>query len=162
LDKINKIFENKIIYAGEVKDNGFVKNITKTSCSLLTNGDILEKVTKNYDLYFWWSDLPIYKREHLTLFFNVIKYESLNWYHFDHIIYLSYLILHHDFIIVNITPLINHSWSLESYNNTDINKLKMLKSHNYGFSFLTRSLYNNHIEFLKNEGTFLLYHLDRC
>jgi hypothetical protein len=160
LDKSNKIFKNKIIYAGEVKDSTNI-NIIKTSCSLVTDGDILEKLTKNYSLFFWWSDLPVYKREHLTHFFNVIKYDSLNWFQFDHTIYLSYLILHHDFRIENITPLINVNFSLESYNTTDINNLKILKSLNYGFSFLTEPLYYNHIDFLKNEGTFLLYHLDR-
>ena len=160
LDKINKIFENKIIYAGEYKDD-HIKNVIKTSCNLVTDGNMLEKITKNYSLYFWWSDLPVYKREHLTHFFNVIKYDSINWFHFDHKIYLSYLILHHDFRITNITPFINVNWSLESYNTTDINNLKILKSLNYGFSFLTKPLYNNHIDFLKNEGTFLLYHVDR-
>lgn len=160
LNRINKIFENKIIYAGELQSDDW-KNIIKTSCSLLTDQDILEKVTKNYSLYFWWSDLPVYKREHLTHFFNVIKYDSINCYHFDHKIYLSYLILHDKFRIVNITPFININWSLESYNTTDIKYLKILKSLKYSFSFLTKPFYNNHIDFFKKEGTFLLYHLDR-
>jgi hypothetical protein len=161
LDKINKIYENKIIYAGEVYYNEIINNITKTSCNLVTNEDTLEKITKNYSLYFWWSDLPVYKREHLTHFFNVIKYDSINIYHFDHIIYLSYLILHDNFKIINITPFINHNWSLESYNTTDINNLIILKSLNYSFSFLNKLCYYNHIDFFKNERTFLLYHLDR-
>ncbi len=127
----------------------------------MTNDDTLEKITKDFSLYFWWSELPVYKREHLTHFFDLVKYDSINYYHFDHIIYLGYLIIHHDFKIVNITQFINHRWSLECYNTTNINNLKILKSLDYGFSFLTEHLYNNHIDFLKNEKTFLLYHLDR-
>jgi hypothetical protein len=160
LNKINKIYENKIIYAGE-NDSDTIKNTTKSSCNLLIDGETLEKITKKYTMYFWWSDLPVYKREHLTHFFNVVKYTSINWFHFDHIIYLSYLILHHNFNIVNITPLLKRNWSLEAYNTTNINDLQILKSHNYGFSFLTMNFYNNHVEFLRNEGTFLIYHLDR-
>jgi hypothetical protein len=160
LDKINKIYESKIIYAGETH-NDWVKDITKSSCNLVSNEDTLKIVTNNYSLYFWWSDLPVYKREHLTHFFNVIKYDSINWFHFDHIIYLSYLILHDNFKIVNITPFINHNWSLESYNTTDINNLRILKSLNYSFSFLNKLFYSNHIDFFKNEKTFLIYHLDR-
>jgi hypothetical protein len=91
----------------------------------------------------------------------VINYNSINWYHFDHKIYLSYLILHHNFTILNITPILNHSMSLETYNTTNIEDLKILKSFNYGFSFLNRYFYNNNVEFLKNEGTFILFHVDR-
>jgi hypothetical protein len=66
LDKINKIYNNKIIYAGEVQDMN-VKNITNTSCNLICNDSKLENITKNYRLYYWWSDLPIYKRDHLLI-----------------------------------------------------------------------------------------------
>jgi hypothetical protein len=64
---INKIYENKIIYAGEISDYGGLK-VVKTSCSLIKDGDKLEQITKNYTLCFWWSDLPVYKREHLSHF----------------------------------------------------------------------------------------------
>jgi hypothetical protein len=155
---INRIFENKIIYAG--KTSHTIK-ITKTSCDLFENKDKLEEITENYTLYYWWSDLPVYKREHLTSFFDVIQYHTINWYHFDHIIYLSYLILYYDFTIFNITPILNHHWSLESYVTKDIDHLKKLKSIHYGFSYIIQHLYIHNIDFFTNEGTFLLYHLDR-
>lgn len=157
---INKIFENKIIYAGKVSHDLAI-NITKTSCNLLMNADTLEKITENYTLYFWWSDLPVYKREHLSHFFSLIDYTNINWHHFDHVIYVSYLILHHDFTILNITPLLNHSWSLEMYNTQNIDNLQTLKSIHYSFSYITKYLYSNYVDFFKNENTFLLYHLDR-
>jgi len=161
-DKINEIYKNKIIYAGKVVTEQHI-NITKTSSNLLIAGnDKLEKITENYTLYFWWSDLPVYKRTFLKHFFEIINYNDINWYHFDHIIYLNYLILYHNFNIKNITPYIdNNNYGLESYNTTDINNLYILKSFQYGFSFITKQLYINHNEYLKNEGSFLLYHLDR-
>jgi hypothetical protein len=125
------------------------------------NADTLEQITENYTLYFWWSDLPVYKREHLTHFFSLIEYNNINWYHFDHVIYVSYLILHHDFTLLNITPLLNHPWSLEMYNTQNIDNLQTLKSIHYSFSYITNHLYSNYVDFFKNENTFLLYHLDR-
>jgi len=158
LNIINNIFENKVIYAGKTNDDLAIK-ITKSSCNLLIN-EKLEKITENYTLYYWWSDLPIYKREHLTHFLSLIEYNNLTWFTFDHVIYLNYLILHHDFTILNVTPILNHHWSLESYNTTNIDNLQTLKSIHYGFSFITPHLYNRYVDFLRNERTFLLYHLD--
>lgn len=159
--KINKIFKNKIIYAGETNDEN-INSITKNSVDLIIDKEQkLEKITKNYKLYFWWSDLPVYKKDHLTHFFSVINYNNLTWYHFDHVIYTSYLLLYQKFNIVNITPILNIHWSLESYNTLDIDNLHKLQSNKYGFSFITKQLYDNHKEFLQQEGCFLLYHLDR-
>ena len=51
---------------------------------------------------------------------------NFSWYHFDNTIYLSYLLLHHNFTIINITPLLNYNWSLECYNTNNINNLQLL------------------------------------
>lgn len=163
LNKINKIYEHKIIYAGNASESrqNEVKVITKHSTNLIIDGNTLEQITQNYTLFFWWSDLPVYKRTHLTHFFSLINYDNIVPAHFDHITYLSYLMLHHNFTILNVTPILNHYWSLESYNTTNIDNLNILKSINYGFSFIIPHFYNNNKDFLRNEGSFLLYHLDR-
>jgi len=158
LNKINSIFENKTVYSGE--QTCFL-NITKLSAELICNDNRLIDKTNNYKLYYWWSDLPVYKREHLDDFFSKIDYSNINWNHFDHKIYLNYLILYHDFYLLNVTQLIGHKWSLESYNGDNIEDLIKLKSNNYGFSFIIPKLFLKHREFLMNEGSFLLYHLDR-
>jgi len=161
LNKIESIFKNKTIYAGNC---GNTSNITNTSANLFSNENInkLKHITNNFTLYYWWSDLPVYKREHLNDFFNKIGcYDRVEWGHFDHLIYLNYLILYHNFNILNITHLINRNWSLESYTTNDIEKLKILKKNNYSFSWITPKLWKQHQLFLMNEGSFLLYHLDR-
>jgi len=160
LNKILKIYENKIIYAGETNCKK-MKDIIKSSTTLIYNGNQLKNITKKYTLYFWWSDLPVYKREHLTDFFYKINYSNINWNHFDHKVYLSYLVLYHNFNIINLTEIIGINWSLESYNTDNIDNLNLLKLNNYGFSYITTNFYRNHINFFMNEGTFLLYHLDR-
>jgi len=107
LNKINKIYENKIIYAGEIMSE--TRNMVTQKCaSLFKNKSINEfkNITNNFTLYYWWSDLPVYKRTHLEDFFNSISIDNLDWYHFDHMIYLNYLILYHNFTILNITKLI--------------------------------------------------------
>ena len=123
--------------------------------------DELKNITNNFQLYYWWSDLPVYKREHLTDFFSKICYNNINWNHFDHKIYLNYLILYHKFNILNFSNLINHYWSLESYNTNNKENLSILKNNNYGFSWATPRFLNNHKDFLMKEGCCLLYHLDR-
>ena len=63
--------------------------------------------------------------------------------------------------MVNLTKLINHNFSLESYNTNNKNHLKLLEENKYGFSFVVPKFYNNHKEFLNKQKCFLLYHLDR-
>ena len=46
---------------------------------------------------------------------------------FDHIIYLNYLVLYHNFKFINIKRLIGRKWSLESYYDKNINNLEILK-----------------------------------
>ena len=159
LNKINKIYENKIVYAGEQPNNTDFMNIIKHSANLICNESESEKITKNYTMYYWWSDLPVYKREYLADFFSKIDYSNIVWYHFDHIIYLNYLILYHEFDIIDMTRLINH-WSFELYNPID-HHVQSLKSNKYGFSFITNKIYNNNKQFFINEGSFILFHLDR-
>lgn len=161
VQKINAIFKNKIIYAGQTHNEN-IKSITKNSSDLIKDEQQeLEKIIQNYELYFWWSDLPVYKKDHLQHFFSVIQYDNITWYHFDHVIYLCYLLLYQKFKIINLTPILNLHWSLESYHTTDIHHLYQLESYGYGFAFLTKQLYETHTEFLKQHGCFLLYHLDR-
>ena len=165
LNKINKIYQNKLIYAGSTKYQ-HVRNerIIKESASVFINNEDVNKlknITNNFKLYYWWSDLPIYKREHLTDFFSKICYDNIIWHHFDHIIYLNYLILYHNFNILNVSDLIRGPRSLESYNTNDKKHLSILKNKNYGFSWATSQFFNKYKDFLLKEGCFLLYHLDR-
>ena len=162
LNKINKIFENKLIFAGNSRSSQ-TYIITKASASIFINNDVdtLKNITNNFQLYYWWSDLPVFKREHLIDFFHKICYDNIGSSHFDHKIYLNYLILHRKFNILNFSNLINHNWSLESYNTNNNENLNILKNNNYGFSWATPTFLNDHKEFLMKEGCFLLYHLDR-
>lgn len=160
--KINKFYNSKKIFSGEVDKKNF-KRITKKSCNIFKSIDDknkLKELTMNYKLYYWWSDLPVYKGSHLDDFFSKINYDFV-WHHFDHKIYLNYLVLYYNFEFINITPIIGRKFSLEMYKESNINNLEILKKHSYTFSWIIPWLFNKHKEYLMENGSFLLYHKDR-
>ena len=71
-NKIQNIFTNKKIYAGDT--SGIAMTITETSANIFPNNiDVLKNITKNFTMYFWWSDLPVYRTADITPFFNMIN-----------------------------------------------------------------------------------------
>jgi hypothetical protein len=123
--------------------------------------EYLKDITNNFTLYFWWSDLPVYRREDIIPFLNMIKYEKLIWESFDYLIYQYYLILYHGFKIINITPITNINFSLENLNTNDMNILQKLIDIKYGFSWVNSKMYNLNKDFLDSQKSFLIFHLDR-
>jgi len=164
-EKLNNFFENRLLYAGETDNNDVSKIIKTCGDVFLCENDkcIINKITNNYSLYLWWSDMPIYKRSHLKDFFEKINFNSanINWNHFDHLIYVYYLLLYQNFSIINLTNIINIKWSLECYYTDDINNLYILKNNKYTFSWVTPKLFNRFKDFFIENKTFLLYHIDR-
>jgi len=159
--KIEQIFYNKKIYAGDTTGI-WVTKITKTSAELFPEKyEYLKDITKDFSLYFWWSDLPVYRRSDINEFFNMINYDNIIWEHFDYIIYQYYLILFHNFEIINTTPITDIKWSLEGLNTNNINILNKLLDIKYGFSWNSNIFYNNNKTFFESQGGFLIYHIDR-
>jgi hypothetical protein len=158
--KIQQIFDNKKIYAGHT-DKGALPCITQTSANLFPEKhDLLKNITNDFSLYFWWSDLPVYRRVDITPFFNMINCDIIVWEHFDHIIYQYYLILYHGFEIINTTPITGIKWSLEEFRINDIDILNKLVGINYGFSWIAKKTYELNKNFIESQKGFLLYHLD--
>ena len=159
--KIKQIFETKKIYAGKT-DDYWANHITRTSADLFPDKqEMLKTLTDDFKLYFWWSDLPVYRRTDITPFLNMINYDSITWYHFDFIIYQYYLLLFHNFEIVNITPITNIHTSLEGLNTSNPDVLNQLLDINYGFGWNTKQFYNLNKVFVESQKGFLIYHLDR-
>jgi hypothetical protein len=160
-DKIKNIFINKYIYAGQTDIDSAI-TITKVSANMFEEKyEYLKDITNNFTLYFWWSDLPVYKREDIIPFLNMIKYEKLIWESFDYLIYQYYLILYHGFKIINITPITSINFSLENLNTNDMNILQKLIDIKYGFSWVNSKMYNLNKDFLDSQKSFLIFHLDR-
>jgi len=161
-DKINKIFNNKKIYAGDTT-GVWVNIISNISANVFPDKiNELKKITNDFNLYFWWSDLPVYRKSDLIHFFDTFNYENIVWHHFDHLIYQYYLILFHDFKIIDTTPITNRKWSLEGLNTNDPLVLNKLLEIDYGFSWNNKSFYNIAKEYIiMNKGLFI-YHVDSC
>lgn len=157
LHKLDDIYINKQIYG--LKGSQFKILITDNIKSF--NNIDQSKLSNEY--YYWWSDIPVYRRTDLNNFFNVIK-PNLFTYSFDHLIYLNYLILYENFKIINVNPLLDTTvGSLELYYNQsgDISKLEKLNDIGYGFSYINKQLYEFNKDYLNKKGTFIIYHLDR-
>ena len=162
-NKINDFFSKKIIYSGKIK-NKHNKRIIETTCNSFKDKNDCDKlkVDLNKNNYYWWSDVPYVKRTHISDFFNKLKdIKKYTWYHFEHILYLNYLYLYHDFIFVNISTILEKYPSLESFYTTNTNKLIELNNSGYIFSWVTPRLYYNNIDTIKDNKPFILYHLDR-
>ena len=163
-NKIDAIFKNKKVYGGYT-DHSDIHKITESTATIFNNGADIVKIkenTSNYKLFYWWSDLPVYKRSHLKDFFSKINYNDLTWYHFDHMVYLNFLFLYHGFQFINITDSLNIRWSLENFETNDIKQLDLLKNKlNYTFSWVNPSLYQEHKKYLIKNGSFIIFHLDR-
>jgi hypothetical protein len=160
-DKIKQIFDNKKIYAGDITGK-WVSRIIQSSATLFPESyDFLNMITNNFTMYFWWSDLPVYRRTDIVPFFNMINYDNIIWEHFDYIIYQYYLILYHNFEIINTTPITNVQWSLEGLDTDDSTILNTLLDINYGFSWNTKKMYELNKTFIESQKGFLIYHLDR-
>lgn len=162
LKSINTFFDNKLIYAGETPQEE-IHNIIYNSSNIFDNynKEKLKEITNNFTLYSWWSNMPIYKREHIAHFFDTINDNNINWFHFDHLIYTFYLLLYHSFNIINITHIIGNRWSMESYNTDNIEHLIILEQNKYSFDWITLKLFDKFKDHFINRNCLLLYHLDR-
>lgn len=161
LGKIESFFANKQIYAGRCAsgDGGNTTNGTRGFPE--EQREKLRQLTDDYKFQFWWSDLPVYKREHLPHFFGVCPIPDTIYSRPDHTIYQCYLVLYHGFEFVNITPHIGVQSSLEGFVTRNVEKIHTLSRLGYGHSWVTSSQYGLNADVLNNLGTFLVYHLDR-
>ena len=161
-NKIKSIFENKKIYSGHTKC--WVNDVNSECAKLFPNDyENLRVKMQDFHLFSWWSDVPVYRRSDLLHFFDLINYDNITRYHFDYLIYQNYLILYHEFEIINITPLTGISFSLEELNlrANDTGVLNTLIDIQYSFSWVTKSTFSMIPEFIKQQGGFMIYHLDR-
>jgi len=171
-EKLTNIFKNKSIYAGHL--NGRVDiSIINIKCATIFEEHYYElaELTEDFMLYWWYSDINVYRRADLEDFFKTIRYNEITphllYEHFDYIIYQYYLIIKERFTIINTTDITGVNWSFERlYNNhnniephkTIINRLSDIK---YGFGWVNKILYERNIDNIVSKGTFIIYNLDR-
>ena len=163
---MKNVTTNKKIIGGNVS-NSTNKDYTKIIQNSLTNNvpyedvNTLKKISKDYNIYTWWSNLPVYDCKKATEFLQWINFnntyflDKINWYVFDDLLYNYFLILKYDFELI-IIPEINSS--LETANNSIIQKVDKTICKLYWVAY---SVYKEDVEYYKNNNFILVYHLDR-
>lgn len=166
-DKIRSMFDNKKIYGG-ISGRDYIYRINKFSSNLFSQDEqnIIKDKTNNFRVFFWWSDIPVYKRAHLEDYLQKINFNNINWSniiwdHFDYIIYQYYLILTKGFEIIDYTHIINHGLSIEQLFIESTEVMEKINNMQFGFSWMTKTLFNRNKEYLLKKKTFMIYHLDR-
>lgn len=164
--KIETLFENKNLYAGNVANNDFRKYFAH-SLNVFVNDDDnkrIQTLLENGDLYHWWSDLPVICRDHLPEFFTSVGWPDM---HEDKLMadpgnmYGHFLALYHGFSIINTTPITKRPYSLEWLITSDKMILDKLSEIGVGFCWVLAQLYDMNKTYFDNKKTFLLFHTDR-
>lgn len=170
-DKFKNFCDNKKIIGSLINTNDFrhnlIKDINVSSSCFFNNSEHyneLINITNNFNLYFWFSDIPIYNMSYMNDYFKFINFnnyeefiEKIKWYVFDYIPYVYYITLFKNYSIINIKEYgLTREWSLESmpietYRNV-IDKI------NYRPLWLIYNTYNENKDNLKNDDIILTYH----
>lgn len=176
-NNVSKKFEifcnNKKIIGSSINTHDYrhkiINDINISSSIYFKNTPHYEKliaITNNFNLYFWFSDIPIYNMSYITSFFSFIKFneyaqfvENTKWEVFDYIPYVYFVALFHGYSIINIKDYgLTREWSLESmpfktYQQV-INKI------NYRPLWLIQNTYSENKDILDNDDIILIYHLN--
>jgi hypothetical protein len=163
LSKIEDIFKRKRMYGTDVKCT-YGSTIMAICASLFANEyEAMKNMTKNYTMWFWWSDIPVYRRKDLEGFFNKINYTNIVWDHFDYAIYQYYLIITEGFYIIDVSSIVHKSGcdSIENMKTNDTELLEELSKAGLGLGLVNESLYKMNKEYLIKKGSFIRFNLDR-
>lgn len=171
-DKFNNFCNKKIIIGSKISTNcserEFINKINKSSSCFFNNCpeylNKLNNITGNFDIYFWFSDIPIYDMEILPEYLKFIDFEDyssfinkIDWYCFDYISYCYYCFLFKDYSLLNIKEYnITREWSLESM---PIETYKNVYN-NIGYMplWVIQNTYNENKDFLDTHAAIMYYH----
>ena len=152
---------NKII--GGIIDNETNNNLKTSLTHHIPYEDIdkLKKISKDYTIFTWWSNLPVYDCKKAKEFLEYIQFnnttfiDKIVWSVFDDLMYNYYLILKYNFQLVVIPGL---KFSLET---ADDNTVKYVDQNICKLYWVNFSAYKTDNEYYKNNNFIIVYHLDR-
>ncbi len=168
-EKANAIFENKLVYAGNTSSNEFRAIFGASLNFFIDSNDnrIIAEKLENGNLYHWWSDLPVIKKDHLPDFFKCMGWTSefptypRGAFSDPSYLYVNYLLVNHGFNVINTTPITRRAFSLEWLITGDTSILENLDLAKLGFGWVLHQLYNMNKKFFDAKKTFMLFHVDR-
>lgn len=128
-EKFKCFCDNKKVVGSLITTNDFrhelVNKINIECGKIFTDKEMynkLSEITYNFNIYFWFSDIPVYNMSYIDDYFKYIGFDNseafiskISWYVFDYIPYVYYCVLFKNYQILNIKDYgITREWSLES------------------------------------------------
>jgi len=166
LHSLEAYFSNQKIYGKTITENPHYKQLRKImeTCADSFPPDVLNNIveeTDRFTVYTWWSDLPLYKREHLSHFLSLLQ-PPITWFHFDYILYSYYLIAYQNFKIVNVEPFIqDRTLIFEDYFPTKESSILDLHAAGVPYLYVRSSLFAKFPSLFKQLGSLFLFHMNR-
>lgn len=162
-------YKTKKIFIGGENVSDIISNIQKNSASFFSEDNFkeLEKLTKNFQSYSWFFDVPFYERNDLKDFYDFLLLENIDnynfwikvdWWSFEHIVYQFYLIMKKDFVFINYGDTCRNTLP-ENLTYSDLNKI-YLKYQYYPVWARFRNVLSSP-ENYSGQGVSLFYHVDR-
>lgn len=145
-DKIEMNYAKKTFFAAGSPIN-ITKSTYRASANFFSPKDE-EKLDKIYgvDRFSWFFDVPFYTREdffqflqHVAFLYTAVDeaWAMLTWNHFDHILYLNYLVLRGDFKLVDLVPIVGDEKITDDLDLSELNRIRDV--HEYHPVWLTLS-----------------------
>lgn len=160
LFKIESLFAIKRIYHGVSNGDRF-GDLNRISMFSEQELERLRDMSGRRSIHFWWSDLPVYRRDTLKDFFERFPIPIEITSRPDYIMYQCYLALYHGFSFTDVSTLFPIQSSLEGFATTKEQNIHKLTRVGYGHSWVVHTHYKINHKVLNELGTFLVYHLNR-
>lgn len=90
---------NRKIYGHTVDKNGFMSSNIESCVRYFDDKykGFIEKETRNYNVFFWFNDVPVYQKQSFLEFCEYVKmekiYRDIKWHDFDYIFYAYFLMV---------------------------------------------------------------------
>lgn len=161
---MKSICEAKTICGGvlDARANNEI-SIVRESLTNLTHTkyhDELKNLSKNYTIYTWWCNIPVYDCKHVSDFMNWINFNNTNldrfsWNVFDDILYNFYCILKHNYVLKEIANC-NHSLEFANHDIVEYVDKTLCKLY-----WVNKNAYEQSKEYFEHNGFYIVFHLDR-
>ena len=165
---MDNISKNKIICGGDIRNDEssistYQSIITDTLTRIVPSQDIekLKKISKNYNIYTWWSNLPVYDTAIVPKYLNWIQFnnttfiEKMNWNVFDDLLYNYFLILKYNYRLY-VVPDLQHSLEY-----ADSKTIETVDQNICKLYWVNKSAYDTNPSYYHKNKFYIIYHLDR-
>lgn len=168
-DQIEMNYAKKRFFAAGSPIN-ITKSTYRASANFFSPRDE-ERLDELYgvDRFSWFFDVPFYTREdffqflqHVTFLYGGIDeaWAVLTWNHFDHILYVNYLLLRGDFKLVDLVPIVGDGKITDDLDLSDLEKIQDIHEYRPVWLTLTAATRDGDNECVAREFS-AIYHVDR-